>query len=479
MRKKTLLIAATGIRSLLIYPALAMGSLILFGIVIQSVDKVYPHRPQQSRKRSAEKIQSQLNSRHLHWQPDGTLHAIQYMDRNCAVFDAKGKKCWEGPYDNNPFKDQYLKFTEKISLRSSRSLAPNFRRDLQKPMNLGKTAVMYVCDPGKPPQSTWQIDSSFSRIHGYGAEGRYCGTLGGDGFVPSKKEARPFGPFRMAINIHAESIAYWVTDRQIFEVDLKKRTVVPLLPGNSRLQVVELGSGVGVFVKTEDGINYILDQKELRTVQLRDAGREKLSGSLAFSKADQQLYLYQKINPDRMDGATCAEVLYRLDKDGLAEEINRVEWTYIEPGPRSSEWFVQLFQMVSPAWPRRIPLEKGYSWPLLRGQDREGFSDVFEAVQQLAGTNVAGWLMFSALLLAAGIRIKGFRGWPTAGWSLFVLFFGFPALLCWLAIAPRVFVRCGTCSKRIHLHDASCRRCNGPNPSEQTLLIQNPTEVIS
>jgi hypothetical protein len=167
--------------------------------------------------------------------------------------------------------------------------------------------------------------------------------------------------------------------------------------------------------------------------------------------------------------------------DGLAEEVNRVEWTYIQPPKhgRRVSLVVQLITTISPVWFQALPEPEHHRFPLVVREVRgNGIKNsMLELAHEMAGQRMVGWLLFSVLLLAIGIRTKGVHGFSTAGWALFVLFFGFPALLTWMAIAPRTYVRCMTCGKRTPLHLDKCRCCEETIPSGQTLLIHNPLEV--
>ena len=343
------------------YPALALGVLMIFAVCGEVLDLKLESTP----KRTAEERQSRLLTRNtIRWRPDGTCH-IQQSRRQVRILDLNTKVIWKGSRDDSFLKDTYLDFSKTIHYSHYGILVPHRLEQLNNPLILGgrRDVFFRVGQDNISRLETWLPAPSLDRLHRYDAKGRYSGSLGANGFVHEKRQAQGLGTFRTFFLLRNGNSMFWVTDRQIYAIDLQAQTVVPQLPDNRTLTLVERFNAGQVHAMTDDGMHYVFnrDGEPPLALRIHEKNGNGLAGSLAFSGKEKELYLYRRSGPERSAGQVCEEVLYRVGKDGLAEEVNRVEWTYL-PDPATD---VFILNVINPAWLGGLVKYEGRHWPLL------------------------------------------------------------------------------------------------------------------
>jgi hypothetical protein len=298
------------------------------------------------------------------WKADGTFHRLSSarFDEPRKVCDETGAVVWQGRLRKNP--NKYLGFSYAPKLNDVHIFSPRYDRRKRQLSRIGIVSDLPVKVDGRV--ETWRYDAAFETLIRYDERGCPAGALGAQGF--SEDAAAPFGTFRFALfhggNPHR---SHWVTDRQVYEVDLKERRVIPRLPGDRMITAIHRGiRHFSLHAVLDDGTHHVISFGEPTIAfDLRDARGERLNGLLARNGKKGAFYLHRKNEVGDLHEAT----LFRIDSAGRANEIKRVEWVgAASSSARADSWLVNLVTTFSPVWLTFVQAPERPRLPLLEGE---------------------------------------------------------------------------------------------------------------
>lgn len=485
--------------------------LVLVGVVwsmalLQRVPAFRPRDQLAAAKREQHRLRHELAHRTVRFTAEGQILlelSDYYADRRTTC-DAEMRPLWEGTCRQAP-PFESIQFTRTPRRLDTVGIAWGGASCDRGPIPLrvGRRPMLFLPGRSQPadgqrlPSFAWRYDPYGQVWERYDSAGRCLGALGAGGFAGDERTAVPLGPMVLGFGASDSTAAFWITTERVYRLDFAtpaaeialKDTVLQQVSVGSRTQAAH----VGCQIITAAGVHHLWLENPggYRRLAIHTAAGKPVFGEAGMDLQG-RLYLAQVVQPRSRPAlagedptARCSATLYRVDADGLAEEVCRHVWDLpaFEPATAAtsavSEWPKTLLPTVLYAVPARWlrePPNLAGSGPVaevLRETACQGLAHLGSA-----GRGVTLLVSLADLLLGVGLARRRGESWlAIVAWAPAVLALNLAGFLAWRLCAEGTVRTCAACGHRTAADAARCRHCGGDPAPEQTLLIGSGAEA--
>ena len=501
----------------------------LQGIIIQ-IEQTF--RPSAAPKPEAELTQEEKRLNRIrnstkYFLADGTILLVHKQTRRTQgrmdepeivqIYDANDNLLWEGPSNRRPYR--YLSWAMQLRpygftrerMKQMQMLTPDFSRNIEIPVSsYNKT------------EQIWRYYPGADYFKGYNINGEKIGYIGSTGFTDSKLKAKPFGKFRFFTawcpQDSSNAILLWQTQRHIYQIDFEKQHVELIFESTEADIEIERTSlkawrdlkpgAVGssdpkkyrplLICGTEDGKYHLILREPERKLTIA-VPNDWRSNPVRFTATKQGIFVRHNGNdvlpPKDISGSrelfdkwlqerrgkprNLWVELYKVDKQGGLELLNRYDWTVPAPSmpvvrardPRPAvKRYVSQFSPPFYDYVLRLLGRKFWS----RALDYQNRGDFFYSLARMVLDIQPYGGVINRVLSALMMIFVFLHGWPRRTswtkfifWLVFVGLFNLAGLLTYLALNHTAIIKCPVCGRRRGLARVDCVRCQAELPAPE------------